>query len=140
MGPALPGEPAAVIVLDTHVLLWARAEQRRLSVAARRAIRDARAEGGVAVAAITLYETARLFTLGYVRPIGTVSQAVSDLIEGVTVLPLTVEIAALATGFPAEFPRDPADRLIAATARVHALPLVTADRALRQSAVVETIW
>lgn len=92
------------------------------------------------MAAITLYETARLFALGYLRPIGTVSQAVHELLEGVTILPLTVEIAALATTFPAGFPRDPADRLIAATARVHALPLVTADRAIRDSPLVETVW
>lgn len=140
MAAVVPGEPAAVIVLDTHVLVWARAEQRRLSTAARRAISGARAQGGVAVAAITLYEAARLFTLGYLRPVGTVGQAVNDLLDGVTVFPLTVEIAALAADFPREFPRDPADRLIAATARVHALPLVTADREIRQSPLVESIW
>ena len=140
MARAVPGESAAVIVLDTHVLVWARTEQRRLSTSARRAIVDARAGDGIAVAAISLYETARLFALGYLRPMGTVGQAVNDLIDGVTVLPLTVEIAALATDFPAEFPRDPADRLIAATARAHALPLVTADRAIRRSPLVETVW
>ena len=129
-----------MIVLDTHVLVWARLEQRRLSTSARRAIVGARAGDGIAVAAISLYETARLFALGYLRPMGTVGQAVNDLIDGVTVLPLTVEIAALATSFPKEFPRDPADRLIAATARVHALPLVTADRAIRRSPLVETVW
>ena len=129
-----------MIVLDTHVLVWARTEQRRLSTLARQAIVGARSEGGVAVAAISLYEAARLFALGHLRPIGTVSQAVGDLVDGVTVLPLTVEIAALATGFPMEFPRDPADRLIAATARIHALPLVTADREIRRSPLVETVW
>jgi PIN domain nuclease of toxin-antitoxin system len=129
-----------MIVLDTHVLVWARTQQRRLSVAARQAIIDARAGDGVAVAAISLYETARLFALGYLRPLGTVSQAVNDLIDGVTVLPLTVEIAALAIGFPRAFPRDPADRLIAATARAHTLPLVTADRGIRRSPLVETVW
>jgi PIN domain nuclease of toxin-antitoxin system len=129
-----------VTLLDTHVLVWARTEERRLSTAARRAIRTARLEDGVAVAAITLYEAARLFAVGVLRPIGTIGQAVEDLLDGVTVLPLTVDIAAAATGFPAEFPRDPADRLIAATARLHALPLVTADRAIRRSRLVETVW
>ena len=66
--------------------------------------------------------------------------AVQDLVDGVTVLPLTPEFAALATSFPREFPRGPADRLITATARTHALPLVTADRAIRDSPLVETIW
>jgi len=74
------------------------------------------------------------------RAFGTVSQAVQDLVDGVTVLPLTPDITALATIFPREFPRDPADRLITATARAHALPLVTAGRAIRDSPLVETIW
>ena len=129
-----------MIVLDSHVLVWARTEHRRLSAAARRAITTARAEGGVAVAAISLYEVARLFSGGLLRPIGTVTEAVHDLVDGVTVLPLTAEIAAFATSFPREFPRDPADRLIAATARAHALSLVTADRAIRDSPLVETVW
>lgn len=129
-----------MIVLDTHVLVWARADERRLSTAARRAILGARAEGGLAVAAVTLYEAAWLFASGHLRAVATIGQAVLDLVEGVAVLPLTPDIAALATGFPREFPRDPADRLITATARAHALPLVTADRALRESPLVETIW
>jgi PIN domain nuclease of toxin-antitoxin system len=129
-----------MIVLDSHVLVWARAEPRRLSAAARRAIGGARAAGGVAVAAISLYEMARLFAGGLLRPVGTVSQALLDLVDGVTVLPITTDIAAFATSFPREFPRDPADRLIAATARAHGLPLVTADRAIRESPLVETVW
>lgn len=129
-----------MIVLDTHVLVWAKADERRLSTAARRAILGARAEGGLAVAAITLYEAAWLFASGHLRSVATIGQALRDLVEGVAILPLTPDIAALATSFPREFPRDPADRLITATARAHALPLVTADRAIRESPLVETIW
>jgi PIN domain nuclease of toxin-antitoxin system len=129
-----------MMLLDTHVLVWARTDERRLSAAAVRAVTAARARGGLAVAAISLYELARLFTLGHLRAVATLPQALADLVDGVTVLPSTVEIAALATGFPDEFPRDPADRLIAATARAHALALVTADRAIRESPLVETIW
>jgi len=129
-----------MIVLDSHVLVWARADERRLSTAARRTILGAREEGGLTVAGITLYEVARLFTLGHLRTVATVGQAVRDLVEGVTVLALTPEIAALASSFPRDFPRDPADRLIAATARAHGAALVTADRAIRASRLVETIW
>ena len=45
-----------------------------------------------------------------------------------------------ATHFPDNFPADPADRLIAATARAEGLPLVSRDARIRASAVVETIW
>jgi len=53
---------------------------------------------------------------------------------------LTTEIAALAVHFPDECPADPADRLIAATARAEGTPLVTADERIRASTLVRTIW
>ena len=53
---------------------------------------------------------------------------------------MTPAIAALAVRMPARFPRDPADRIIAATAMVEGLALVTANRQIRQAKVVETIW
>ena len=59
---------------------------------------------------------------------------------GLTVLELTPEIAALAAQFPRDFPGDPADRIIAATARAHDLPLVTRDQGMQASALLRTIW
>jgi PIN domain nuclease of toxin-antitoxin system len=41
---------------------------------------------------------------------------------------------------PEAYPKDPADRLIAGTALVEGLSLVTADREIRRSQVVRTIW
>ena len=54
--------------------------------------------------------------------------------------PLTAEIAALATQFPDNYPRDPADRLIGATARAEGLVLITRDENIRRSPLVKTIW
>jgi len=56
------------------------------------------------------------------------------------VLPLTVDIAIASERFTARFPKDPADRIIAATAIVHGLTLLTADRHLRRSKEVPTLW
>jgi len=58
----------------------------------------------------------------------------------VTVKEITPSIAALLTHFPDTFPADPADRLIAATARAEGVPLVSRDARLRASRGVETIW
>lgn len=41
---------------------------------------------------------------------------------------------------PAKYPNDPVDRIIGATALVEDIPLVTADREIRKSRVVPTIW
>ena len=62
------------------------------------------------------------------------------LTEGLVIKPITPEIAAISTQFPADFPRDPADRLIAATARFEGLALVTHDEKLRASPLLQTIW
>ncbi len=56
------------------------------------------------------------------------------------ILPLTVEIAIEAELLPDAFPRDPADRLIAATARVYDLTLLTADAAMRTTSELRTPW
>ena len=53
---------------------------------------------------------------------------------------ITPAIAALSTQFPDEFPHDPADRLIAATARTEGLALVTRDERIRASTLVRTVW
>jgi len=59
---------------------------------------------------------------------------------GVIVKPLTAEIAVLATRFPLDFPPDPADRLIAATARAEGLTLITRDERIRNCPLVKTVW
>jgi PIN domain nuclease of toxin-antitoxin system len=53
---------------------------------------------------------------------------------------LTPAVAVLATQFPDSFSRDPADRLIAATARADGFALVTRDRRMRGSPLLRTIW
>ncbi len=99
-----------MIVLDTHVLLWAIADSKKLSRAADAAIRRSRQADGVAISAITLWELASLVARGRIRDYGTVENSVNRLIEGVTIKPITPEIAALATQFPNDYPHDPADR------------------------------
>jgi PIN domain nuclease of toxin-antitoxin system len=56
------------------------------------------------------------------------------------VKPITVEIAALAAQFPENYPRDPADRLIGATARAESIALVTQDENIRSCTLLKTIW
>lgn len=131
-----------MILLDTHALIWLVAEPARLSGVATEAIRRARTSGGLAIASITLWELAVLFVGGHVRGQGTVDASIRQVLDAarVTVREITPAIAALSTQFPDDFPRDPADRLIAATARAEGLTLVTRDERIRASALVRTVW
>jgi PIN domain nuclease of toxin-antitoxin system len=129
-----------VILLDSHVLIWAVADSKRLSKAAVSAIRRARRGDGLAVSAITAYEVAWQIASGRIQGYGTVETSVLRFLEGVTMRPITPEIAALAAQFPGDYPRDPADRLIGATARAEGLMLVTRDERIRRSPLIRTVW
>jgi PIN domain nuclease of toxin-antitoxin system len=55
------------------------------------------------------------------------------------VLPLDVEVIVALNGLPDSFHGDPADRLIVATARAHAMPLATHDKQIRRARLVK-LW
>lgn len=131
-----------MILLDTHAWLWLCLEPRRLSAIAAAAIRDATRAGGLAIASITLWEMALLIVRGHVIPQGTSAAWLDGLVDrsAVLVREVTPAVATLATQFPDDFPADPADRLIAATARAEGLPLVTKDGRLRASRLLKTVW
>jgi PIN domain nuclease of toxin-antitoxin system len=132
----------AVILLDTHVVLWAAIEPKRLSRAAESALKRARRSDGLAIASISLWELASLFARSRIQTYGTVEVSVRQVLDtvGAVVKPITQEIAALATQFPDTYPRDPADRLIGATARAEGLALITQDERIRSSPLLRTIW
>jgi PIN domain nuclease of toxin-antitoxin system len=129
-----------MILLDTHALVWAVAETRRLSKSASAAILKAQTDGGLAISAISLWELAMLLARGRVQGYGTVEASVRLLTEDIVIKPITSEIASIAAQFPPEFPQGPADRLIGATAKAEGLPLVTRDEKLRASPLLQTIW
>ena len=131
-----------MILLDTHVLLWLAAEPVRLSRSAASAIRRALRSGGIAIASISLWEIAALFAKGRLRSRGTTEASLEAILKatGVSLREITPAIASLATQFPADFSADPADRLIAATARAEGLTLITRDERIRSSALVRTVW
>ena len=129
-----------MILLDTHVLFWAIDDSKRLSRQAASAIRRARRQGGIAVSAITMWELASMLARGKIRRSGTIESSLEMLLQGVIVLPITPEIAALAAEFPRDYSGDPGDRIIGATARAEGLTLVTHDERIRRSPLLRTVW
>jgi len=94
----------------------------------------------VAISAISLWELAFLFERARIQAYGTVEASVRLIIEDVAVKPITPEIAALAAQFPDDYPSDPSDRLIGATARAEGLTLITRDERIRKSPLIRTVW
>ncbi len=129
-----------MILLDTHVLIWSEIQERKLSRAAFSALRRTRASSGLAISAITLIEIASLIERGKLAITGTIETTIARFSEEIIVLPITREIAALTLQFPPDFPRDPSDRIIAATARAENLALVTADQRILRCSLLKTIW
>jgi PIN domain nuclease of toxin-antitoxin system len=127
-----------VIIVDTHVLLWWSNAPHLISQAADNAFSDADV---VAVSAITAWEIAILRSRRRIEIENDALQWLQKLTSsrGLRVLPVTIEIGALAAELH-ELLRDPIDCLIAATALTHNVPLVTKDDRIRRSGVVTTIW
>ena len=131
-----------MILLDTHVLAWLVAEPERLSKHAASAIRRARVSDGVAISDITVWELALLFSRGILRARSTGEKAIENVLarSGVVIMPITAEIAAIAVQFSDDYPKDPADRLIGATAMAEGMALVTRDERIRKDYRLKTIW
>lgn len=131
-----------MILLDTHVLVWMVSESGRLSRSAVREIRRAEAKGELAIASITLWELAMLHDQARLRTSGSIESAIGMILEKskTQVIEISPEIAAASTTFPETFPKDPADRLIGATARALDLILITRDQRLLDSPLIRAVW
>lgn len=130
-----------IALLDTHVLIWWLQGAGHLSPAQRRVLDAAEPESPLRVSDISLWETAALHSLGRVR----LSLPLRDWLEKAVAPPLvrrhgiSAAIAAEVAALPDSFHRDPADRILVATARILGATLLTHDRHIVNSGLVETI-
>jgi PIN domain nuclease of toxin-antitoxin system len=130
-----------VILVDTHVVVWLAFDQDRVSQKAKSAIDHARRNAeGLAISDITLLELATLVSKGRIRLDISLESFLQEVESRFVVLPISGRACARAIGLPATYPKDPADRIIGATALVEGMSLLTADRDIRRSRAVQTIW
>lgn len=130
-----------MILVDTHVVAWLALDVGRISRKAMTAIVEARRSGeALAISDITLLELATLVAKGRINLNVSLDSFLQEVEERFTVLPIRSRTCAAAMLLPPSYPKDPADRVIGATALVEGVALLTADEQIHQSGAVQTLW
>jgi PIN domain nuclease of toxin-antitoxin system len=125
-------------LLDTHVLIWARARPEKLGSKTQALLRST--DLRFHLSAITSLELAQLAHKNKLvlpcAPKTWMREAFQLL--GCVEIPVTTEIASDAYDLPGQFHPDPADRILVATARCHSFTLITADERILDYPQVST--
>lgn len=126
------GEEPALLLLDTHALVWSVENSPRLGSVAKAMINEAAREDRIAVSAISPWEIALLVSKNRLSLRDDVMEWVRSALmrPGLRLVPLEPEIAVASTRLPFEMHGDQADRILVATARRLGAVLVTADETL----------
>lgn len=120
-----------MVLLDTHVVLWMSGAAPMPRSAAGR-IETLHRESALLVSAVTAWEIGQLVRIQAIRLDAEPRAWFGTFVErtGVAVIPLDVHPAFDASFLPGLDHKDPADRLLIATARALGVPLATRDRAI----------
>ncbi len=127
------------LLLDTHTWIWAQETPEKFGRRAATLIQDT--ANGLFISAMAAMELARLVFLHRIQLAEPASAWVADSIRslGAQSLDVTAHIAAEAYELPGKFHKDPIDRVLVATARLHNLTLVTADDLILRYPHVKTL-
>ena len=113
------------LLLDTHIWLWSKIEPKRIGKRAAEEL--SKSSNELWLSPVSVWEALALMQKGRIRvsdPFAWVERAAEQLREA----PLTQEIVRVGMALPLH--QDPADRFLAATAKVLKLTLLTADQRL----------
>jgi PIN domain nuclease of toxin-antitoxin system len=129
-----------MILLDTHIWIWwihgdPRLKEDRVNWMAEQE------EQGLGISIISSWEIAKLVENNHLQLPNAVDKWLEQALNypGIRLLELTLPIVLNSTQLPPPFHRDPADQIIVATARVHDIPLLTADQKILDYPHVRTI-
>jgi PIN domain nuclease of toxin-antitoxin system len=127
------------LLLDSHVWIWSQEAPEKFGRRTRALLEDA--SNGVAISAMAAMEIARLVFLRRVHLAESAATWIADSIRSLAAhaIDVTPEIAAEAYELPGNFHKDPVDRVLVATARLHNLTLLTADDLILRYAHVKTV-
>jgi PIN domain nuclease of toxin-antitoxin system len=128
-------------LIDTHILLFRFSRGSNSTASESRVIDEASADSPLLLAGISLWEVATLHSLGRIA----LNPHLQEWLERAAAPPLvrvvgiSPAIAAAVAALPQEFQRDPAGRIIIATAQVSGATLLTRDSRIIQAGIVATV-
>jgi PIN domain nuclease of toxin-antitoxin system len=123
------------LLLDTHIWLWSLSDPRRIGRRVLGQLKDQ--DNELWLSPMSTYEALTLHYKGRFEIDGDISEWLTRATAGTREAPLTHEIALVARQLPLH--QDPADRILAATAQVLDLTLVTADARLLGLGTIRTM-
>jgi PIN domain nuclease of toxin-antitoxin system len=128
------------LILDTCAIIWAVGDEARLPAACRSAL--IAADSRIFVSPISAAEIACAIERGRLKLDRHWKRWFRHFVEmnGWEIIPIDLDIIEEAFSLPGEFYADPADRIIVATARRHALVTVTADKKILDYPHVNVLW
>ena len=120
------------LLLDTHCWLWIQSGGDEFSRSVVAEIEDAGQRGILLISAMSVWELSMLATKGRVILRMPLLEWVREALKtpGLSLVPLSPEIAVESTQLPGRFHGDPADRIIVASARYTGATLLTRDRGI----------
>jgi PIN domain nuclease of toxin-antitoxin system len=126
------------LLLDTHIWLWSLLQPERLAHGVMTALQSTANE--LWLSPISVWETMQLLQRGRLQVDSDPAEWVEEMLRAASLreAPLTHDVAIQAVLMDLPH-RDPADRLISASAAVHELTLVTADERLLRSRQFATL-
>ena len=129
-----------MILLDTHIFVWLNQNDPRLTDSHRQFIARER-KHGLGISTISLIEIARLVTAKRIILPLPIKEwfDIASAQPGIILISITPKIAVEAQTLPGNFHKDPADRIIVATARVLDVPVATVDKKILKYPSVKTI-
>ena len=131
-----------MVIVDTHIIIWEALDSGKLSKKAKYTFDKANESSGLIFCDISLWEISMLITKKRLE-IEIPFLEFIDLIRttrNYEFQSINPEIADISTNLSLEINADPADRIISATSIYSNSLLITADKNLRSSKLIKTIW